>query len=239
MLAATDHETALGRSADPSDVVRLATWLSPSFPIGAFSYSHGLETAIVAGTVKDVASLQEWLGAVVERGSGWCDAVLFAEAWRATSSSDFDRLERVSDLALALAPSAERLIETRNLGAAFLEAITAGWPHTLIHRLQAMNANPAQPVAVGVATAAHNIALDLSLAMYLNSFAGNLISVAVRLVPLGQAAGLLALSQLHPKILAAAERAAASTLDDLGSSAILSDIASMRHETLYSRVFRS
>jgi urease accessory protein len=218
----------------------LATWLSPTFPVGAFSYSHGLETAIADGRISGAAALEDWVGVLIEHGSGWCDAVLLAEAWHAASERDDARFAAVGDLAAAMAPSRERQAETINLGAAFLKAVLAGWPHELLHRLSGSDGDRLPyPVAVGAAAAAHGIPLTPTLGQFLNAFATNLISVAVRLVPLGQTDGLAALSRLQPMILATADRAAASTLDDLGSAAVSSDIASMRHETLYSRVFRS
>jgi urease accessory protein len=217
----------------------LATWLSPAFPIGAFSYSHGVESVIADGTIADASSLEDWIGFLIERGSGWCDAVLLAEAWRAVSAEDEERFAEVAELASALAPSRERQLETMNLGTAFLLAVSAGWPNKLIDRFKGLDVPVAYPVAVGLAAAAHEIPLLSTLAGFLNSFAGNLISVAVRLVPLGQSEGLTVLARLQPLALATAERAVGSSLDDLGSAAILSDIASMRHETLHSRVFRS
>jgi len=217
----------------------LATWLSPGFPVGAFSYSNGLETAIADGRIADAAALEDWVRLLVDNGSGWCDAVLLAEAWRATDERDEARLAAAAELAAAMAPSRERRMETLDLGAAFVKAVLAGWPSDLRQRLAGTGDPLAYPVVVGAASAAHGIPLAPTLAQFLNAFAANLISVAVRLVPLGQTEGIGALSRLQPAILTAGERASVSTLDDLGSAALSSDIASMRHETLYSRVFRS
>jgi urease accessory protein len=226
-------------ATEAKDHVILSTWMSPAFPIGQFAYSHGLETVIVSGAIRDEASLAGWVGGLIEHGSGWCDAVFLAEAWQATSEGDFGRLAEASALALAFAPSAERLLETRSLGAAFLNAVSAGWPHTKVDGFASIDPAPAYPIALGVAAAAHELPSDLVMASFLNSFAANLISVAVRLVPLGQTSGLQVLGQLQSLILETAERAAKSTLDDLGSAAIQSDIVAMRHETLQSRIFRS
>ena len=218
----------------------LATWLSPSFPIGAFSYSNGLETAIANGTIGEALAVEDWARLLIERGSGWSDTVLLAEAWRSASERDDTRLAEAAELAVAMAPSRERHLETINLGAAFLKAVMAGWPQVgLLCTSGAFAVGPAYPIAVGLAAGAHSVPLPATLALFLNAFAANLISVAVRLVPLGQSDGLSVLSALQPMIVATAECASESSLDDLGSAALLSDIASMRHETLYSRVFRS
>lgn len=213
--------------------------MSPAFPIGAFSYSHGLETAIVDGRLTNATSVESWIAILLRHGSGWNDALLLAEAWRATIAGDMDAVADAAQLAAAMAQSHERHAETLNLGAAFLKAVAAGWPHERLASLAANSERIAYPVAVGAAAACHGIPLESTLAHFLNAIAGNLVSVAVRLVPLGQSDGLGIVSRIHPRLLALVGRASKATLDDLGSSAIQSDIASMRHETLYSRVFRS
>lgn len=241
-IVGVDHDPAriAGPDADAGHLLLLSTWLSPAFPIGGFSYSHGLETAIVSDTVVDAASLEDWVRALLTHGSGWCDALLLAEAFRAVAARDPQRLGDVGRLASAMAPSAERQRETLNLGTAFLTAVEAGWPLRLSPGMtEQAGTDLAYPVAIGVAAAARGLPLTLTLPLFLNSFAATLISVAVRLVPLGQTAGLRVLASLQPAILATAERAEAGTLDDLGSATMMSDIASMRHETLYSRIFRS
>ncbi|MGD9737925.1 MAG: urease accessory protein UreF [Bauldia sp.] len=229
----------LGRVHSRS-ALNLATWLSPAFPTGAFSYSHGLETAIADGRLRTPEEVEAWIAALLTNGSGWGDAVLLAEAWRAAADGDFGRIRRAAELGTAMSPSAERQRETTALGEAFLKAVMAGWPSSALSGAMAAagEAMP-YPVAVGVAAAAHDLPLGDTLALSLNAFVSTLVSVAVRLVPLGQSAGLRIQAALQPLILATAVRAERSTLDDLGSAAILSDIASMRHETLYSRVFRS
>lgn len=213
--------------------------MSPAFPVGAFSYSHGLETAIADGRLTDADAVADWIAILLEHGSAWNDALLLIEAWRATIAGDMDAVANAAQLAAAMAQSRERHAETVNLGAAFLKAVAAGWPHERLTTFAANNEPIAYPVAIGAAAACHGIALESTLAHFLNAFVGNLVSVAVRLVPLGQSDGLGIVARLQPRLLALAERASTATLDALGSAAIQSDIASMRHETLYSRVFRS
>lgn len=206
--------------ADPQ-LLRLLTWLSPAFPVGAFAYSHGLERAIHDNTIRDRATLVVWLSDLLAQGSGWNDAVLCAASWRG---------EDVAELAEAMAGSRERHLETTLQGDAFAQAV-APWTG---------EASPAPyPVAVGRAARDQNIALDAVLTAYSHAFASNLVQAAVRLVPLGQRDGVAALAALEPVILDTASRASHSTLDDLGTATVLSDIAAMRHETQYSRVFRS
>lgn len=232
----------VGEALLPADrQLLLATWLSPSFPVGGFSYSHGLEQAIAEGSVSSGHALEAWLHDLVSVGSGWNDALLLAHGWIAASRHDDRELAAVSELATAMAPAAERHLETTSLGAAFLRAVRAGWPDGFVARLEAgLSDQPLPyPVAVGAAAAVHALPVGATLAAFLNAFVTSLISVGVRLIPIGQSEGLRILAALHPLVLATATRAASEGLDALGSATLRSDIAAMRHETLYSRLFRS
>ena len=217
-----------------AELFRLLSWLSPSFPIGAFAYSHGLERAIHDGAIKDRTSLLGWLSALIACGSGWNDAVLLAEAWR---TAGIDGGTAVTELAEAMAGSRERHMETTLQGGAFMETVVAWGP---IFPNGAKNADSIPyPVAIGLAAARHGVGLHPALTAYLHAFASNLVQATVRLVPLGQRDGVATLAALEPVIMSVAKQAATSTLDDLGSCTIMSEIASMKHETQYSRVFRS
>jgi urease accessory protein len=214
-------------------LLRLMAWLSPAFPVGSFSYSHGIESAVHDGLIADRAALQDWIASLIELGSGWNDAVLFAAAWRfGGEEGDFSD---VADLAEALAGSSERHLETTLQGAAFLQA-AAGWPHAVLGRVPA---NAAYPVAVGAVAGAHAVPLEAALAAFLQAFATNLVQAAIRLGVTGQTGGVETVAVLEPLILATARRAAASTLDDLGTATIASDITAMNHETQTTRLFRS
>lgn len=220
--------------------IRLTNFLSPAFPVGAFSYSHGLEWAIESGAVRDAETLSGWIADLMSRGSFWCDAVLFKCAHEAAARVDMPALAEIRTLAEALAPSAERHLETMAMGEAFLAAVRAGWPSELLSRLLiATGGRLAYPVAVGAVSAGHAISLADAMPIYLNALAANLVSVAVRLVPLGQSEGLRVLAGLETLVVETAKRASGTTPEDIGSATIQSDIASMKHETQYSRVFRT
>jgi urease accessory protein len=220
------------RALDPR-LLRLMAWLSPAFPVGGFSYSHGLERAVHDGLVCDQASLEDWLVQLLEIGSVWNDGVLFAESWRrARDGADF---AEVAELAEALTGSRERHAETMLLGAAFLKSASA-WPHPGLAELP-----PDCPycVAVGATAGAHGIGLEDALSAFLQGFASNLIQAAIRLGVTGQSGAVSVLAALEPLLLETAARATGSTLDDLGSATVMSDIMAMKHETQYSRLFRS
>lgn len=224
----------------PAALYRLMAWLSPAFPVGAFSYSSGIEWAVEAGDIVDESALRQWLGVMLAEGGGYCDAVLFAQAHRAALGADDKALHDVAELAAAFAPSKERHLETTSQGNAFIDAARAAWGCAAIDRLKQVWDGPvAYPVAVAVAAAGHGIALELALAAYLQALAANWVSAGVRLIPLGQTQGLRVVAALEPAVAATAQRALNASLDDIGSAAFRADLASARHETQYTRLFRS
>jgi urease accessory protein len=223
-----------------SALYRLMAWLSPAYPVGAFSFSSGLEWAVEAKDVTDAQTLRQWLAVVVGEGGTFCDAVLFVHAHAAVTARDGAALRAVAELGAAWAPSKERFLETTAQGAAFIEATRAAWPCDALSRLRELWDGPvAYPVAVAAASAGHGIPLTAALSAFLHAVAANLISAGVRLVPLGQTDGQRVLAALEPVIAAAAQRALVTSLDDLGSAALRADLASMHHETQYTRLFRS
>jgi len=212
---------------------KLLTWLSPAFPVGAFAWSAGLESAIAEKTVTDSASLQNWIAGALAHGGLRTDAILLAHAHAA--SEDASHLRELADLCLALTPARERLAETLATGDAFAIAARA-WPSDVYARLPR---RCPYPVAVGAIAAAHGIGAGATLLGYLTAAVHSQISVAVRLVPLGQTQGLQVMAALEGRIAALAGDAAIAALADLGSIAYAADIAQMRHETLEPRIFRS
>src|SRR5262245_28478627 len=225
---------------DMAALYRLLSWLSPAYPVGAFSYSSGIEWAVEAGDIKDPVTLTAWLRTVITHGSGFCDAGFLVHAHAAARTRDDGALRAVAELAAAFASSKERHLETTAQGGAFVETTRAAWPCATLEQLLVAWRGPiAYPVAVGVAAAGHDIAVAASAHAYLHAVAANLISAGVRLVPLGQTDGQRALATLAPVIAATVERALATPLDEVGAAAFRADIASMRHETQYTRLFRS
>jgi len=215
---------------DRRPLLNLLAWLSPAFPTGAFAYSHGLEWAVEAGDINDGDTLGQWLKDVVTHGSGRSDTILLRQAHRA--AADPVALRGIVSLATACAPARERRNEALNQGQAFQLAV-APWTTT------ALPEDAPYSVAVGVAAGQRGIPEDDTAVAYLQTFATNLISAAVRLVPLGQTAGLRVLAALEPVILATADETRGAALDDVGGCAFRSDLAAMRHETQYTRLFRS
>ena len=210
-----------------TDVLTLAQMLSPSFPVGAFAYSHGLETAIDQGLVTDADSLQMWLNDLLLYGSGYGDAVLLNMAFAASASD----IQSVDMQARAVAATKERLQETDLQGAAFCVAANALWSL----KLRGLT----YPVAIGYTARALGFDPELTTAMYLQAFVGNLCGVAMRAVPLGQTDGQQVQKALQSVCLDVARKTQGAGADDLHSSTFMSDIVAMQHETKYARVFRT
>lgn len=257
--------------AEPA-LYRLLTWSSPGYPTGAFSYSHGLEWAVETGDVTNLQGLLDYVTAVLERGGGWIDAVLFAHAWRATPRADeaaagaepgsfagsiapavlnppatpatTAELDTIAELAAAFRSSSETALESRQQGASFLEVTRKAWPHPTLDAFAARQAEAggtpvAHCIAVAVTCAAHEVALTPALHAYLHAVAANLVSAGARLIPLGQTQAQIAIARLSPVITGIVERALATSLDDLGTAAPAIELCSLRHETQYTRLFRS
>jgi len=243
--AARSGETPASGPADmpeteAASLYRLMTWLSPSFPVGAFSYSSGIEWAVEAGDVTDAASLRHWLTSMLTDGGGICDGIFLAHVYRAASSGGEALLADLAELASAFVPSRERHLETTAQGRAFIEIARAAWHNALLDRLVAScKAAIVYPVAVGLVSAAHAIPLAPTLHAFLHAVTSNWISAGARLVPLGQTDSQRLLAALEPVVGDTARRALAASLDDLGSATFRADLAGMRHETQYTRLFRS
>jgi urease accessory protein len=227
----------------PLAFLRLQSWLSPAFPIGSYSYSHGIEWAVEAGHIHDRKSLVNWLEADLRYGSGRNEAIFFMEAWRCTMNDTCGKLFEIAELAAAFRGTSEFALETSQQAASCLATLRRVWPDLFIESLSALLSElrvaPVLSVVLGVRAARQSIPATLALPAFLQSYLANLVTAGVRLVPLGQTDGQLAIAELEPAVLAVAAQAEEATIHDLGSSAFMVDIASASHETQYTRLFRS
>ena len=225
----------------PRALLRLQSWLSPAFPAGFYSYSHGLEWAVEVREVCDRRSLVDWLEADLLHGSGRNEAIFFKEAWRC--ATDYERLCEISELAAAFRGTSEFALESSQPAAACLAIFKKVWPDRTLDMLTEILCEREIPsalaVVLGVRLAAEGIPVNLALPAFLQSYIANLVTAGVRLVPLGQTDGQLAIAELERAVEAASAHAAAATIDELGSAAFMVDLASMAHETQYTRLFRS
>jgi urease accessory protein len=219
---------------------RLMTFMSPSYPTGAYTYSHGLEAAVEAGAVADAESAFAWIADVLARGGGFADLVFLLEAHRAASDGDLARLAAAAELARAFAPTAELLLETTAQGDAFVQVTLAvGADASLLRSVSETIDRVPLPVAAGCAAAEAGAPARAAALAYAHAFAANLVSACLRLAPVGQTDGQRLLARLEPLAADAVERAGATAPGDLALSTLAVDIGSMRHETQHTRLFRS
>ena len=225
------------KSAEIEWIPILATWLSPTYPVGGYAYSHGLEWGVATGRVTDRETLQDYVATALEQGGGWTDLILLAEAWRIAANTS--ALLELAEFGRALRPSAELSLESGQQGGAFAAATRAAWPGSPLDAVSLEDTRGfPYPVAIGAACS-HCVPLNAALTAYAHAFCCNLVSAGMRLIPLGQTNGQRAIAALSATALEVAERAERASLDDLGSAAPLIEIGSMRHETQYTRLFRS
>ena len=208
-----------------SKLVTVMQWLSPAFPIGGFAYSHGLEWAINKGYVSNREELQKWISDLLEYGSLKNDAILIKLVLQGSDPKE------INELAMALCPASERLSETQLQGGAFCKIMREVWSLEID--------DLALPIALALAAKNENIDQNLVVPAYLHSFCSNLISVAMRLIPIGQTDGQKTLRELSPLISDSVRAVAKSDKDDLGSACFLSDVSAMQHEYLQPRVFKT
>ncbi len=218
----------------------LMSWMSPSYPVGAYTYSHAIEYAVEAGMVRNRQDLIEWVSDIVAYGAGRTDTILLVEAYRALQSKNFDQLIEVAEIAYANRPTRELELETTAQGRAFIKITEDAFPSLMLDELKSRWQGPiVYPIAVAAAAAGRDIPLEFVLTGYLHGFVSNLVSAAVRLVPLGQTDGQRAIAKLEEVSAMQVQQALFSTLDDMGTATLMVDWCSAKHETQYTRLFRS
>jgi len=237
----TNDRISHSRTLQESSLYRLIAWLSPGFPVGAFSFSHGLETAVESGTVRDRASMQHWICAVVASGSGRIDSHILRDAYCAAMAGDIEALTFVNRRGLAFRATAEMAVESTTQGAAFLDTCRAAWPEPFLDRWARTldGSSICHAAAVGAATARAGIPLEWALTGYLQGMASNLVSAGLRLGIIGQTDGQRILAALERVVFAAVAGALTRQSDAFGSATFAVELASMAHETQYTRLFRS
>jgi urease accessory protein len=244
-----DSLRALGAEARLRPLLALLQLASPALPVGGFAYSQGLEKAIEDGLVHDAAGARRWIGDLLTLSMARWEAPLWLRAFDAAAAGDAARLAHWNAELLAARETAELRAETQQMGASLLRVLPAlgvdAAPRAASGRPDAdaatvpADAPIAFPAAFAFACAHLGVDREAGLLAYLWSWAENQALVAVKSVPLGQQAGQALLAALHGAIAAAVQTAAALGDDQLGSAALGLALASARHETQYSRLYRS
>ena len=221
-----------------SGLYRLMTWLSPSYPVGAYAFSHGLENAVESGRIRDRASAAAWITDLVRTGNGRADLVFLKEAWEGADRPE--ALREIAEFCVAYQATSELRTESLAQGRAFADVTSEAWPHEILRAgLEAVGTGIPYPVVVGLAARAHEIDLGSAMLAYGHAFAANLVSAVVRLVPLGQTDGQRLTAELETPIADTVVDASALTRFTVTNATIMGDISSMQHESQYTRLFRS
>ena len=226
-------DAMLGRDARLRALLAALHLASPALPVGGFAYSQGLERAIEDRLVSNESSALRWIGDLLLLSLARFEAPLWLRAFDACAAGDAAGFARCNDELLAARETAELRAESVQMGA------------SLLRLLPALGAEPpalepiAYPAAFAAACAALAIDREAGLAAYLWSWAENQVLVAVKTVPLGQQAGQRLLIALHTQLVQAIAVASQLKDDELGSAAVAFALASARHETQYSRLYRS
>ncbi|WP_171946462.1 urease accessory UreF family protein [Hyphomicrobium sp. CS1GBMeth3] len=236
-----EQHQAAGKSPSPDNASLLYVWLSPSFPVGSFAFSHGMEWAVHEGQIRDAATTGDWIATLLDRGSLRSDVIIASCAWRAVDAEDATTLRDLSELSLALVGCRERHLETSVQAGAFLTALQSAWSAPRITWACDVLAGEetSYPVALAIGAAAHGIPRHLMLEAFALALVQNLVSATIRLSVIGQTDGQRIIARLMPKVRDMAAAADTFTLDDLGAAAFHSDIAAIKHETQTTRLFRS
>jgi urease accessory protein len=235
--------TGMNEAFGAAALYRMLAWLSPGFPIGAFSYSHGLEAAVQSRSVHNRGTLQGWIGAILAHGAGRMDTDTFRDAHRAASAFDLEALTAANRRGCAFRATSEMALETTAQGDAFLATCRAAWPERFLEawakRLEQDDEVPCLAAAVGSATARAEAPLEMALTGYLYAMGANLVSAGLRLSIVGQTDGQRIIAALEPVIANAVADGMTRDPACFGSVTIAVDLGSMAHETQYSRLFRS
>ena len=221
-----------------SGLYRLMTWLSPAYPVGAYAFSHGVEHVVESGAIIDRESAYQWIRDLLRQGNGRADLVFLKDAWDACAETE--TLTGIARYAIAFQATSELRTETLAQGRAFANVTRDAWPTSRLGRvLDAIGEDLAYPVVVGAVARCHGIAKRDAMVAYGHGFAANLVSAAVRLVPLGQTDGQRMTAKLEGVVESSVEAASALTYDKVSNATFMSDIHSMKHEIQYTRLFRS
>lgn len=245
MVTTTTTITAIAMTEllDAAALYRLSAWLSPSFPVGAYTWSGGLEYAVEAGLVSDGPALEAWLAELLRHGAGFVDGCFFKAAWSAAADGDEAAMAAVIERADAFRPTAELAQESAAQGEAFLKAVIQAWPHpgyaALAASLARQKRKAAYAVVVGATAGFHGVPLGPALVAFLHALGANLVSAGVRLIPLGQTDGQRAIAALGPVVAETAEAVRNVEIEEIGAATPVIDWTSMCHETQYTRLFRS
>jgi urease accessory protein len=223
----------------PTTLLGLMWLASPALPVGGFSYSEGLESAVDAGIVHDGPSAADWLADQLQLGLARADLPLLAAAHAAWAAHDAARIAELNTWMLATRETTELRAQCEQMGRSMLEWLRQRGDDPRVATLAALQPAPAWPIAFALATVQAGAAVRDALLTFGFSWAENQVQAALKAVPLGQSAGQRILARLAQDLPAAVETALALGDDARQAFTPMLAIRSAQHETQYSRLFRS
>jgi urease accessory protein len=223
---------------DNTALLCLLQLASPALPVGAYSYSEGLETLIDTGTIENKQSLKHWLEQELRYGAIRLEAAVMVRAYNSAKLGDIEALSYWNNWLSAARETEELRSSSWQMGRSLIRLLLELQPQLA----QSANVvgNPCNyAIAFGIAAAHWQIDLSAAILGYLHSWTTNLITAGVKLIPIGQTAGQQLLLEIHANLSSAAQEILALEDDDLNSCGWGLSLASMAHETQYTRLFRS
>jgi urease accessory protein len=217
-------------------------WLaSPALPVGGFSYSEGLEAAVDAGLVTGEAQARDWLLDQLTLSLSRSDLAVMAKAFKAWSRGDLSHIVELNDWVMRTRETSELRQQTGQMGRSMVEWLKnrGGAPDERVSQLRALEPAPAWPIAFALAAAQTGAPLREAMLSFAFGWAENMVQAALKAVPLGQSAGQRILAALIAEIPDAVDRAAQLMDSERQAFTPMLAILSSRHETQYSRLFRS
>ena len=225
-------------------LTRLLQLASPALPVGAYSYSQGLEAAVTAGTVADAAGAERWIGDMLSFSMVRLEAPVWVHLEAAWRNADLAAVREWNEWFIATRETAELRAETLQMGYSLTRLLgdltvePEGFDTVVVQQLVALG-EIAYPTAIACAVAQWKIPVREALTAYLWSWLENQVMAAVKVVPLGQTAGQRLLLRLGAKIMINIDETLSKDVDEMNNYCHGLAIASSRHEVQYSRLFRS
>lgn len=222
----------------PTQLLSLLQLASPALPVGAYSYSEGLEILVERGAIATTNDLQSWIENSLNSGAIRIEAAILTRIWQAQNQQNFPQLQYWNHWTSAAKETEELRQQSWQMGRALHRLLSEIQP-SLLPSLTAIGTPSNYVVVFGIAAANWQIPLSETLLGYLQSWATNLIAAGIKLIPLGQTAGQKLILDLQPSFIQASQEILSLTDDDLSSCNWGLTLASMAHETQYTRLFRS
>ena len=218
----------------------LLSWFSPNYPVGSYAYSHGLEYAVETGIVDNIYHLENWIKDLLFYGTGANDAIFINQTYESILSNNYKLFVDIAIMSKSCIPTQEIALESEQQGISFYKVTSATLSSKKFEKLiNSIMSYITYPIVVGCAGALINIKKIHLINSYLHAFISNILSAALRIMPVGQTDIQCLLFKFKKDIQTISINTLSKSIEDIGSSTFMIDWASANHEGQYSRLFRS